>query len=162
MRRVAVTALTVLAVGFVSAQEVAAQIRPALVRSVDEPARVPYSHSLQPTCPFTNQCLATFPTVPAGKRLRITAISGIFYFANVGGFIGLHTDAGFYPKLAFPVSPFGGAYYGNLVSLHQPIDLFLEAGQTPVLEFGVLAGNTIFADSRNRLTVTGYLVDIIP
>ncbi len=138
-----------------------AQVRPTMVRSVDEPARVPYSSFLAPTCPFTNQCTATFPAVPAGKRLRLTQVSMIFFFSNGSGFFMLHKSPTEY-ALAWPVSAFNGAYYSALFSSNQAVDLVYEAGEAPTLEFGQNAGNTIFADSRNRFGVSGYLVDVAP
>ena len=116
--------------------------------------------SLAPTCGFTNQCISTFATVPAGKRLRVTSISGLFFFTNVSGFIGFHHPT--VSSIMFPVAPFNGAYNGPLISFNQVVDRFYEAGQAPSLEFGVSSPSTIFNDSRNRLTITGYLVDITP
>jgi hypothetical protein len=44
--------------------EVSAQtVRPAMVRSVDEPARVPYQITAAPTCPFQHECFISGPTV---------------------------------------------------------------------------------------------------
>ena len=148
-------------IGFGHVPQAAAQVRPAMVRNVDEPARVPYYHSLAPACPFTNSCQASFPAVPAGKRLRVTSVGGLFYFTNVTGFFAVRNLGNV--MMAFPVSPFSGAYYGNLISPNQQVDLYFEEGQAPVLEFGVSAGvGGIFSDARNRLTVSGYLVDVLP
>lgn len=160
MRKVSSVIVLVGIMGVFGSQPALAQTRPALVRSVDEPARVPYVESLAPTCGFTNQCISTFATVPAGKRLRVTSISGAFFFTNVSGFIGFHHPA--VGSIMFPVAPFNAAYFGTVVSFNQQVDRFYEAGQTPSLEFGVQSPNTIFVDSRNRLTITGYLVDIAP
>ncbi len=139
-----------------------AQVRPAVTRSVDEPARVPYAYSVTPTCPFTNQCTANFPVVPAGKRLRVNQVSMIFFFSNGAGFFMVHRNTGNEALSAWPVTAFGGAYYGALFSSTQAVDLIYEAGEAPVLEFGQNAGNTIFADTRNRFGVTGYIVDTTP
>lgn len=159
-------ALAVLVVGLVAALssvEATAQTRPALVRSVDEPARVPYSHDIRPTCPFGNQCVAEFPVVPAGKRLRLTSVRLAMRFTNVAGFFAVHVDAALSPLIAFPVSPFNGAFYGNLTSGNFPVDLIFNAGQKPVLEMGVPAGaGGINDNSANRFGVTGYLVDVLP
>ncbi len=156
-----VASLLVAFIGFGGAAPAAAQTRPALVRNVDEPARVPYSHSLQPTCPFTNSCEATFPVVPAGKRLRLTSVSGLFIFTSVAGVFALHRDPGDTLLLMFPASSFNGAYYGSVVSARQEVDFYYEAGESPKLEFGVPAfGGSIFNDARNRLSVSGYLVDV--
>jgi hypothetical protein len=140
-----------------------AQVRPAMVRSVDEPARVPYYHSQQPTCPFANVCEAVFPTVPAGKRLRLTTVAGMFRFTNDPGFFAVNLNARGSVIVAFPVAPFSGHYYGNFISTSQEVDLFFEAGQAPVLEFGVNAfSGGINNNLANRFTVSGYLVDVLP
>ena len=165
-RALAGRAMAVLVVGVVAALSstaATAQTRPALVRSVDEPARVPYSYDVRPTCPFTNQCVAEFPVVPAGKRLRLTSVRLAMRGTSVAGFFAVHVDAALTPLMAFRVSPFDGAYYGNLTSGNFPVDLIFNAGQKPVLEMGVPAFSGGINDNlANRFGVTGYLVDVLP
>jgi hypothetical protein len=155
-----------LAIGLLAALASAAataQTRPALVRSVDEPARVPYAYSLAPTCPFLNDCVATFPTVPAGKRLRVTNVRYVGFFTNVAAFFAVHIDRTNNAVLMFPMVPFNGAFYGSVLAANHDVDLIFDAGTAPVLEIGVsAAAGGIFPDSRNRLGVTGYLVDVAP
>ena len=148
-----------------SATAATAQTRPALVRSVDEPARVPYAHFLAPTCPFGNVCQATFPEVPVGKRLRLTQVS--FFSLGVSSTTGifvvyrLGTSS---PLLIFPVNRVNTAYYSStsLVGTFA-VDLIFEAGERPFLELGVPAGaGGIPANGFNRYGVTGYLVDVLP
>ena len=152
-----------LAIGLIaalSATAATAQVRPALVRSVDEPARVPYAYDLAPICPFTNSCYVDFPSVPAGKRLRITSVRLMFTGTNaVSVFVVRRVDTVF-PTVAFPVAPFNGAYFGNLISGSFDVDLIFEAGQQPALELGNPSG--IGNSSANRFGVTGYLVDVAP
>jgi len=156
----------VLAVGLVatlSATAATAQTRAALVRSVDEPARVPYSYDVRPTCPFANLCEAAFPVVPGGKRLRLTIVRLFMRFTTVAGFLAVDVDSSLNPVIAFPVSPFNGAYYGSVTSGGFPVDLIFSAGQRPVLEMGIPAGTgSINDNSGNRFGVTGYLVDVLP
>jgi len=139
-----------------------AQVRPALVRNVDEPARVPYTQRMAPTCSFTNQCTATFPAVPAGKRLRVTSVQAMFFNDNFQAFLGVHTGPSAQLALVFPMFPIAGFFYGNLLSSSQAVDLTYEAGETPLLEVGCAVGNTFSTDSRNLLGVSGYLVDTTP
>ncbi len=139
-----------------------AQVRPALVRSVDEPARVPYTQRVAPTCSFTNQCTASFPVVPAGKRLRITNVQALFFNANFTAFLGVHAGPAAQLAVAFPINPISGFFYGNLLTTSQPVDLTYEAGESPVLEVGCSTANTFTVDSRNLLGVSGYLVDTTP
>lgn len=143
--------------------KVAAQARPALVRSVDEPARVPYAHSLQPSCNFVNQCVSVFPAVPAGKRLRITNLQMFTVNTNLQFLFAIHRNAANSPLLMFTVSPVPTAYYGSTASTNQHVDLMFEAGDAPILEIGVAAGGGgVFVDARNRVGITGYLVDVAP
>ncbi|HEX9194888.1 MAG TPA: hypothetical protein VF854_02630 [Azonexus sp.] len=136
---------------------------PVSVIVQDEPARVPYSYTIAPTCQYTNQCLGTFPAVPAGKRLRITSIAGFFVGTNVSGFAALYVDSQSDFRFAFPVAPFNAAYYGAMLSFNQPVDFFVEASHAPVLELGIPAGSGgIYVDTRNKFTVSGYLVDASP
>lgn len=137
-----------------------AQVRPALVRSVDEPARVPYAYDLAPVCFFLNSCEADFPAVPAGKRLRITSVRLMFTGTNVTSVFAVRRADTIFPTVAFRVAPFSGAYFGNLLSGSFDVDLIFEAGQQPALELGNTTN--IINSSANRFGVTGYLVDVAP
>lgn len=156
-------ALRVVALGLIAllaSAAATAQIRPALVRSVDEPARVPYAYDLPPVCAFLNSCSVSFPAVPAGKRLRLTEVRLMFTGTNVASvFVVRRVDAVF-PTIAFPVTPFSGAYFGNLISGRFAVDLIYEAGQQPALELG--NSGSIANNNANRFGVTGYLVDVAP
>jgi hypothetical protein len=130
------------------------------VRSVDEPARVPYAYDLAPTCSFQNSCSVDFPAVPAGKRLRLTEVRLMFVGTNIASVFIVRTADAIFPTVAFPVAPFSGAYLGNLLSGSFDVDLIYEAGQQPALELGNFGG--IVSNSANRFGVTGYLVDVAP
>jgi hypothetical protein len=65
-----------------------------------------------------------------------------------------------FPIVAFPVAPFSGAYFGNLLSGSFDVDLIYEAGQQPALELG--NPTAIVEIGSNRFGVTGYLVDVAP
>ena len=147
-------------VGTFLTSEACAQIRPAMVRNVDEPARVPYFHTRDASCPYGNLCEATFPTVPAGKRLRVTSISVFWRNETVSAFMALDVNTSLNPVLIFPVSPTPFAYYGNCYAKTQEVDYYFEAGQAPVLEMGT--GGTFNKFNTAHLTVTGYIVDTTP
>ena len=152
-----------LAIGLIaalSATAATAQTRPALVRSVDEPARVPYAYDLAPTCFFVNSCEADFPAVPAGKRLRITSVRLMFTGTNAASVFVVRRADTVFPTVAFPVAPFSGAYLGNLLSGSFDVNLIYEAGQQPALELG--NASAIVNSAANRFGVTGYLVDVAP
>lgn len=157
--------LTVGLVAALSATAVSAQTRPALVRSVDEPARVPYAHFLTPTCPFGNVCIAEFPVVPAGKRLRVTQFSVVSLgVTSTTGIVVVNRNASLSPLLMFPVVRTNTAYYSptSIVGTFV-VDMIFEAGDRPVLELGVPAGaGGIPANAANKYGVTGYLVDVLP
>jgi hypothetical protein len=147
---------------FTDGPKVLAQtIRPAMVRSVDEPARVPYFVSAQPTCPFTNECLVSGPVVPAGKRLRVTRLEGMLVLQATNIIVFLSTDDDNAPVVMFPSNTFGQAFFGTGVSFNQEVDFYFEAGQTPSLVVGTSGGN-ITTDARSRLTIAGYMVDVQP
>lgn len=137
-----------------------AQIRPAMVRNVDEPARVPYFASGQPGCPFLNECDLIGPIVPAGKRLRVTRLEGILIGQSTSIHFTLALNDTGHPVLMFPAEPMSGAFFGSVVSFNQEVDFYFQAGQTPVIEVG--NASSIVVDVRNRLTIVGYLVDVLP
>jgi hypothetical protein len=147
---------------FSNAPQVSAQIKPAMVRSVDEPTRVPYLVSAKPNCPFGNDCFISGTTVPAGKRLRITRIEGALLGQAGDTFAALHIDTDRNPVAIFPTPVFNGFFYGTVVGFSHDVDYYYEAGQTPVLEIGCSAVNTISTDSRNKLTLIGYITDTTP
>jgi hypothetical protein len=151
-----------LALHFTNVPKVIAQTRAALVRSIDEPARVPYSYSLAPTCPFLNECEISFPVVPAGKRLRVTRISAFFRDTNTSAFLALCKNSDLNPMISFPLAPFNGFFFGILLSATPDVDFTFEAGETPVVVLGVSAVDSIITNSGNRLGVSGYLVDLLP
>jgi hypothetical protein len=145
---------------FAAPNTASAQVRPAMVRNVDEPARVPYFASAQPTCPFLNECDLIGPIVPAGKRLRVTRLEGILVGQTTSIFFALMLNDNGHPVLMFPAQPISGAFFGSVVSFNQEVDFFFEAGQTPLLSVGNMT--SIVGDPRSRLTLVGYLVDILP
>lgn len=132
------------------------------VRSVDEPARVPYTYVVAGTCNFSNSCEAVFPAVPVGKRLRVTNIQLVLKMAPdaSGVFILRLASQGLDPRVAFPSSPFNGAYYGMMHAASQGVDVIFEASEEPVLEFGIPAGSGTINASQLKFGITGYLVDL--
>ena len=146
--------------------EATAQLRAALVRSVDEPARVPYEFEVLPSKPFGNVYYADFPAVPAGKRLKVTRISGFVWnvdSSNTGAFVALNDPGSSFARVAFPLSHPVFAYYGTGYSFNQEVDFIYEAGQSPRVEMGVNAGSGGLPTpntASTRIRVHGYLVDL--
>lgn len=92
-----------MAAGALHAPSVMAQTRAAFVQSVDEPGRNPYQETQSnTTCRGSTVCVFDFSTVPAGKRLVLTNISGY-----------VDTGAGALPN-GFVQSGFGGSAYATL------------------------------------------------
>ncbi len=143
-----------------------AQVKAALVRNIDEPARVPYFFSAEPAFLTLNVCFLSGSVVPAGKRLRVTRLAGAFFLqdaALTGYTYGLHVSSGgTFPVLIFPGIPFQNSFYGNTVSFNQEIDYYFEAGQRPVLQVISNLGIPFSGTSVSRLTITGYMIDILP
>jgi hypothetical protein len=160
----AIAACALCIVGALGAAPAIAQIKPAMVRSVDEPARVPYGGTIAMTCPFGNLCNAVFPAIPAGKRVRVTEVSLAFgASASATHLIAVHrTSNDFTPVAMFQAVPFAAAYYGLMVATTQPLDVVFEAGETPTIEIGVAAGAGGINASAARATLTGYIVDVAP
>ena len=171
-REIAVTILPllllVLLLGALAPLQVSAQIRPAMVRSVDEPARVAYYGVSTLICPYGNMCTASFPAVPVGKRLRVTNISGIMtsQYNLTTAFVALHNgNPGLTTTLlvAFPIVPLNMAYFGNSLSFNNEVNFYFEAGEFPALEIGTPAGpNSFYNHSGCKFIVSGYLVDLLP
>jgi hypothetical protein len=155
-------AIGILALRLADVPKVAAQVKAALVRSVDEPARVPYFVSGPPTCPFGNECEIVGPVVPAGKRVRVTRLEGFFINTSVNGFAALELNDDNHPVVMFPVVLFAGAFFGQVFAFNQDVDFNFEAGQTPLLVVGVPGLSSIGVDARNRLSMAGYIVDLTP
>jgi hypothetical protein len=144
-----------------------AQLRAALVKDVDEPARVPYEFEVTPTRPFLNSYSADFPAVPAGKRLKLTRISGFVWgvpSSNSGAFVSLNDpNGGIYPRVAWPLSYETFAYFGFGYHFNLEVDHTFEAGQSPKVEMGVSAGTGGLPTPNSawtRIRLHGYLVDL--
>ena len=157
-----ILSMAMLAVHLSNTPEVWAQIKPAIVRSVDEPSRVPYQITAPPTCNFGNDCSIAGTVVPTGKRLRITRLEGALINQSTNMFFALHLNDARHPLAMFPANQFQGFFWGNVVSFAQEVDYYFEAGQTPVLEVGCSAVATVASDPRNTLSLVGYITDTTP
>ena len=168
LRRILWTSVAILlgvTAGIVLMQsDATAQIRAALVRDVDEPARIPYEFSITPSRPFQNVYYADFPAVPAGKRLKLTRISAWIANANTsntGAFVAVNDPAGD-PRLGYAIGISNHAYWGNVYSFQIETDYVFEAGQSPRVEMGVNAfsGGLPTPGQFTKIRAHGYLVDL--
>lgn len=146
-------ALVATVIGAFSAAPVVAQvIRAALVKNVDEPGRVPYqswSDSLQ--CGAGGCALSGFPAVPAGKRLVITYVNGVF--------LGPAPVSTFHADLVSSIGVTGGVAFlpaatetDTFHAVNTVTHVYMEEGLTPFL---ILGPGFMSASA----SITGYLVD---
>jgi hypothetical protein len=159
-------ALLLAVLSSLSPTEAIAQLRATLIRNVDEPARIPYEHAVTPARPLTNVYRADFPAVPAGRRLKLTRISGWIQFvdaSNLGAFVSINNPGTGQPRVAFPLSSFIAAYFGRVYSFDIETDFIFEAGQSPRVEMGVSAftGNLPSPSGDHQvIRAHGYLIDL--
>lgn len=123
----------------------------------------PYAYTLAASCFFSNVCQASFPAVPAGKRLRLTGVRAHFQGTNVNGAFVVNRNFINNPLASFPIAPFDGGSYGPILAANHTVDLIFVAGEMPVLELNLVANPSGVAfHPNNRFGVTGYLVDVVP
>jgi hypothetical protein len=131
--------------GHFYAKPLLAQVRAALVSSIDEPGRIPYTVALPFSLNAGSMSAATAPTIPSNKRLVITFVSGL-----LGG-----TGAGLTPIDVLEFS--AGQNHRGVVLIHdglvsQSTQIYFNAGETPVAASSFNTPNGI-------LVVSGYLLD---
>jgi len=182
LRRWLVVPATLVAVGLllaVTPATVAAQTRPALVKDVDEPGRVPFQYiaSAAPG-PGASSCGVNFcnfelPAVPAGKRLVITDFYGTVSLRPGGTVHSLRlsvwdkTDpAGWVIMGMFEVPHNPDAYYNVALtfelrrySFQSKLLMYVDAGFAPSIEFWT-GGADLHASWPSQIMVVGYLVNL--
>jgi hypothetical protein len=143
-------ALALLAVlGKFYAKPVLAQVRAALVTSIDEPARSPYQMVLDSGC-STFSCDFSTNAIPANKRLHVTHISTWWYGNHVVYF---YTDR----QTLFHATPLTTTFVAltNQYVVDRPLDSYVDGGDRIHVTF---TGSTPPAVNL-AVTVTGYLID---
>jgi hypothetical protein len=146
-----------------------AQVRPAVVKNVDEPGRIPYqqyvSGSLGGLNCGTNFCNFDLPAVPAGKRLVITKFAGNMALAGSATVARL-TLSIFSGGPLLEVPNNSSAYHVDGLTAGGPnryafgMDtlLFAEAGQAVAISF--YTTGSLATGVAQGFIVTGYLVDL--
>jgi len=151
---------------------VSAQVRPAAVKNVDEPGRVPfqaYLTGLKGNGCGTNFCTLNLPAIPTGKRLVITNFAGNAALQS-GSTVGditliVFNSVSNSTVFSFEV-PVNSSYYhtdviaGSITrfAFNEKTLLFVDAGQTGTI-FYYTSGS--LADSFTQgFIITGYLVDL--
>jgi hypothetical protein len=155
-----------------------AQTRPAIVKNVDEPGRIPYQQFVSATpgpasaCGL-NFCTWFFPNVPAGKRLVITDFFGTVSLQPTGRVHSLRLNVwdrtnpvNWVLKNSFEVPPNPSAYYDVALTFQlerYPFQakptMFVDAGLSISIDFWT--GTALLnSDWPSQMTLVGYLVDL--
>jgi hypothetical protein len=147
-----------------------AQVKPAAVKNVDEPGRIPYMKYVaaargSANC-GTNFCDFVLPAIPVGKRLVITGFAGNMAFAGTAtaSRVTLQVDATNGPIFELPLDP--ALYHVDNIAIGSPnraafnekILLFAEAGQTPWIS--MYTTGSLVNSWPQGFIVSGYLVDL--
>lgn len=154
--------------GSYAAPAIAQAVRAALVSNVDDPGRVPYQYDLGmyngTNGPIVcSVCSRDAPPVPAGKRLVITHVSGLFIANRVPGtpFI-LSLGAGYFnfaagpPNFLFSPTSQGTDRFGSdWLVFDQPVRAFYDAGSAP----RVSLTTTDLTTFQGQFNLSGYMLD---
>lgn len=163
------------ALSLLSIPNAAAQVRAAVVKNIDEPARSPYQAYVHATVGVnsacgTNFCDFAFPAVPANKRLAVTNVS-VRFVPDANGTIEdvylyvLDNTFNFLSKYPLQYNPnlyppdhlapnAARTYVAN-----EQVLWYLEAGQIPRLFFHT-SGGGLDTFGEQRVMLVGYLVDL--
>jgi hypothetical protein len=127
---------------------------PAIISSIDDPARIPYAANASATCGI--QCDILFPAVPAGHRLVVQNITGFAGFTSTPQSVLVAAAADLDSKVSYFIVPSAMGNQGAFSGFNQPVLMYLDAGQKPhvTLQAAGTGYRTIMVS-----TVTGYLVD---
>lgn len=139
---------------FYAVPAIAQAVGATLVKNIDEPGRSPYKAVLSCGTPANNCNAYNTITVPAGKRLVLTGISGSIQGAGyVAKLLYVSNNTQRYLDVPPPITNYSGIF---TYQFSQPVHGTLEAGDSGSL-YVALTGN-------NQLTVyallTGYLIDL--
>lgn len=136
---------------------IAQTVRAALVSNVDDPGRIPYQ--ILGSCFFsgTTDCHSNLPPVPARMRLVITQVSGYVQENLPGGTFIAPVLSGGKGRIQIPVAFQGSASGLNYFSFNQVDTMFVDAGQSPRVEF--FLGAIPSQNSGVEFTLTGYMLD---
>jgi hypothetical protein len=149
--------LLLLTLGRFFAKPLLAQVRAALVQNVDEPGRNPYQETRVATCGL-NICDLTFATVPQGKRLVLTNVSGYTYCAFGADLpLGYVRSSGDNLQVFFPAEK-GLVGAVELVFFNSEAKAYFGPGEHPLAHLDLDGTNHFTGDAQ--LTLTGYFVNL--
>lgn len=133
---------------------------PAITSNMDDPGRIPYQAQVSGTtgsnCTATS-CEFDFAPVPAGHRLVILHVSA--FIQPQPNSTPMRVGVGAFPNIssAFLVTV-QDTLSGNEIQFDQPVLVYVDAGQTPLVAFRTNI-DTGFPGSSQVATLTGYLLD---
>ena len=143
--------------GITAAPAIAAAVKAALIKNVDERGRVPYFVKLSCSVPgTTNICTNTAAAIPANKRFVVEHINGHFQVPNNTSLFDVEIAAEdfnhFAPRFFVALGTL------NNYTLNEPARMYYGPTTTPSL-FITLLGNPAGSASTEVL-LYGYLVDL--
>ena len=140
------------ALGFSTTPRLMAQIRAALVKSVDEPGRSPYQATVSCNTGNNTLCVAFTDPVPVNMRLVLTHVGAEFDIASgkqiIQAVITGATNGG---AILTPRLMANNGIIQDIWTSNDVVLAYYEAGQTPTLQ---VAGGP----AQNRAILSGYLV----
>jgi hypothetical protein len=154
---------------YTSREAIAQTLKAALVRSVDEPGRVPFSQDAVSSCNAVN-CFSTFAAVPTGKRLVVEHIEGLARATSAATTFGVAeldtSSEGVNPPTGIPIefhmTQFGSAGASNVGygwGFNQLVKAYVDAGSSARVTMSEDVQGTVFFA---HVVISGYLVDITP
>ena len=133
---------------------------PAIASVMDDRGRIPYQAIVNTPvsqCGGSNYCYINFPAVPAGHRLVITQIAGLYFFDQTGTpqfditFQSL-APGGFQTGWTPPT------HFNSSSIFNYPLTFYVDANQSFRMAAEVF-GETFSSQLSQQVTVTGYLLD---
>jgi hypothetical protein len=129
---------------------------PALNSRIDDPGRIPYIAGFSNSCLGTN-CSTTFLPVPAGHRVVIQSVSAALVFnappTQLTGFLRPSGNTTSQIQFVVPAT----ATVGNVAFFNQPIQYYVDGGQSP--QFIFTSGAAFNSSAGQNLTLVGYELD---
>jgi hypothetical protein len=143
-----------------------AQVRPAMVKNVDEPGRVPYQQTIEFSAGGTDcsgsLCLVPFSEVPAGKRLVVEHVTALLAVAGGGtvqmfmfGTGGVTNTGNVFVILPAFVDTGFDAFGTTFWAIDRPVKVYFGPGKTPTLKIIVSTNLGIVSN----VSLHGYLID---
>ena len=131
----------------------AAQPKAALVKSADEPGRVPFKVNVSCSPTSSVNCQLSQPAIPAGKRFVVQYVSAFIETTN-SGLIYMSVGSSSGLVFAAPATNVGLSGPAKRLVVSQPVTGFINPGESWTIDFYVGIGGDGVA------VVSGYLVDL--